>query len=269
MLRTGKTATFILLFCFSIFIFNPAIVKAQMIGEVIPTGEGGTIKSDNLSSLIKRVQPLFVDTTLSTEDQGQLTFVLNDGSIIELAKNTKVKTSGSLKNYTLELQEGEVAYKVAKGSSLTIKTKNAEVAVPYDQPPASSDDTLEKNPTIGLVAYDGQRTTVYAERGDVKVTDVVRKGEPVRVAAGEQYNVEGEETMMAEEESEKEKIAEPIVPEEPVQEVAKVEGTGVGMSTTTKVLLAVGGALLVGGAVYAISSGGDSGGGSTASPSVP
>jgi len=266
MLRTGKTATYILLLCFSIFIFNPAIVKAQMIGEVIPTGEGGTIKSDNLSSLIERVQPLFVNTMLSTEDKGQLTFVLNDGSIIELAKNTKVKTSGSFKNYIIELQEGEVAFKVANGSNLTIKTKNAEVAVPYDQAPASSDDTLAKNPTIGLTSYDGQRTSVFAERGDVKVTDVIRKGEPVRVASGERYDVEGEETMMAEEEAEKEKIAEPIVPAEPVQEVASA---GAGMSTTTKVLLAVGGALLVGGAIYAISSGGDSGGGSTASPSVP
>lgn len=268
MLKSGKIATHILLICFSVFMFDPSVVKAQseMIGEVIPTGEGGALKSENLSSLVKRVQPLFVDTALSTEDNGQLTFVLNDGSIIELAKSTKVKTSGSFQNYTIEVLEGEVAFKVAKGSSLTVKTANAEVAVPYDQAPAYSDDPLAKNPTIGLVSYDGQSTTVYSERGDLKVTDIVRNGEPVRVASGEQYSVQGEEIMVAEEETDKEP---PVIMEEPVQEVARVGAVDAGMSTTTKVLLGIGGALLVGGGIYAISSGGDDGGGSTASPSVP
>jgi len=278
MKRTYKSTGYAILFFFVFFVINSSIVSAQdeLIGKVIPTGDGGSIKSKNLSSLIKKVQPLFVDSMLSTEDHGQLTFVLNDGSIVELAKSTRVKTAGKLKNYKLDVEQGEVAYKVAKGSTLTINTPTAEVVVPYDQTPTFSDDPLMKDPTIGLVSYDGQKTTVFTERGEVKVTDLVNNTGPVKVASGERFDVEGKEVMVAEEEPQEPEpaAAEIVEPEEPVQEVARADSTKVysrstGMSTTTKILLGVGGALLVGGAIYALTSGSNDGGGPVASPSVP
>jgi ferric-dicitrate binding protein FerR (iron transport regulator) len=250
--RVFKIISSLVLVCTTTFFLQPGAfaVNPGVLGDVVPSGNGGVIETDGKTTAIKKSEPLFSKSTFSTQKDGKLSFSMSDGTRLELGSNSRIFISGSAGELMVTLMRGELAFHVPKDSSLMVQTTEVKMEIPGFR---------IKEERIGLISRSEKKTQVNSEQGDIVLRSIDSDTELMKITSGESV------TLETQTQGDREVLA--------VQK-GELEKTGEGLSSQTKLLLYIGGAVVAGGAIAAMAGGGGGGGGGggsspPASPSSP
>jgi hypothetical protein len=245
--RVFKIISSLVLVCTATFFLQPAAfaVSPGVLGDVVPSGNGGVIETDGKTTALKKSEPLFSKSTYSTPDGGKLSFLLSDGTRLELGGNSRMFISGSAGECAVTLMKGELAFHVPKDSSLMVQTTEAKMEIPGFR---------IKEERIGLISRIEKKTRVSSEQGDIVLTSSDSDTELIKITSGESVILETQT------QGDREVLA--------IQK-GELEKPGEGLSSQTKLLLYIGGAVVAGGAIAAMAGGGGGGGGGSSPPASP
>jgi len=234
-----RKAFFLLVIGLISLIVQPVVsysATVQAFGQSVGTGEAEVnIEGDNWTA-VGRSFPVGAEGRYRT-GEGRLTFLLKDGTRIELGDNSAMALNCSKGNYTAILEKGKIGVSTNGASSVTVTT------------PDSLKVVVSEKDSIAGAYFDGKKTQVVSILGDLKI---IEGPSVMRLASGNSYI--------------KEIGAEPrIVP------VANGDQTAEGEKddnddSILELLIPAG--IVVGGIALGISSGGDDDG-EVASPAEP
>lgn len=158
-----KKTSVIVLFTFLSLTCQPvlaATVQAPVLGEVMGKGKAEVLVFGNNWSQIKGSYPVFAESRYRTW-KGTLSFLIEDGSRIEMGSNSELIIGRETGNYSVLLMRGEIAFNVAEGSILQVKTPEYIVETTGN--------------AVGGISCDGKYTTVKSVSGQQKITTLSGK----------------------------------------------------------------------------------------------
>ncbi len=180
-----KTTVMILItfVCFAIQPLN-AFAAPTLIGEVAGAGKAEVLIFGDDWSRVERSYPVFAKSRYRTSD-GTLSFLLKDGTRLDVGNNSEVIVEGAEGEYSVLLLDGEVAFNVPEDSTLRVRSSGTTVG---------AGTVIAKNGVItpggvaGAVKYDGVNTTASAVKGALSVassneTTTLAEGENMVVSA--------------------------------------------------------------------------------------
>ncbi len=159
------------------------------LGEVVSTGEAEVMTSSGDWSVMERAYPVLPGSTYRT-GAGGLSFILSDGSRLEVGNQSELSITGERGRYSIRLARGGVAFNVTAATDLVIRTPDAVVEAPFDrEEPMINRVASVRAQTIGAVLYDGGKTEVIGVEGDVRVKGIASGSGTVRLSAGKSINI--------------------------------------------------------------------------------
>jgi hypothetical protein len=186
----NRWIAFFLLFILIYSPLTPALASMGLLGEVTPHGNAKVKSANGRWYAVENVHPLFSQTAFRTE-KGRLSFMLNDGTKLEVGNDSEIFIIGDSGNYEVNLLKGGIAFKIYPGSSIAVKTPDSLIEVPYNaegshiKKVAASDEQI-----IGAVLYDGSKTQVISVVGDIKVRSLVDNSNIIKLTSGKMVTSE-------------------------------------------------------------------------------
>ena len=144
--------------------------SSQVLGSVV--GIGGASMKTVLNTWIPvdaKTYPVVSGSAFKTSE-GTMYIGMKDGATLELGKKTDALLRGATNDYRMQLDIGTVAFKVYRGTGLSVKTPGTNVVV---QPSWQSEEKGRqsgKDEISGVISYDGAETRVVCFRGRIAVT---------------------------------------------------------------------------------------------------
>jgi hypothetical protein len=169
-----KRGAFLLLVCFLSFVVQPVALHAAggpACGSLLAAGEAEIAIDGRNWTAPGKSFPVGKDAKYKTRN-GRLTFMLNDGTRIELGDYSVLHLSCSNGKTTAELEEGKLAIKASGNTPVTLTTPDALRV------------TISEKDSIAGAYFDGKKTQVVSIVGDLKIMEGATLK---KIAAGESY----------------------------------------------------------------------------------